>query len=80
MSLYHVTIQAAIQQQASFQVYKISYFPGPQVGFPQSFFDSGHPVGTSFSLVDGQANPIMGDALIYSEVSAYRGFDPENAI
>ena len=64
MSLDDVAVKPAVHDQASFEVDEIAGLPGVQVGLFEGFFDGCDAMEVVFDLFHGQADAIMGNALI----------------
>ena len=80
VSLYDVTVEAAVHDQASFQIDQVVPLPAFQVGLLEGFLDGRDPVGAVLYLFHGETDPVVRDALIYFQLSGYGGFDPEGTI
>jgi len=80
VSLDDVTIEAAVEEHTSFQVDEVACLPGFQIGLLEGFFDGCHPVEAVFYLFHGEADPVVGDALVYFQFLREGGFYPEGFI
>jgi hypothetical protein len=77
MSLDDVAVKPAIHDQASFEVDEIAGLPGVKIGLFESFFDGRNAVEVVFDLFHGQADAVMGNALVDPEFGGNGGPDPE---
>ena len=77
VALNDVSVEAAVHHQASFEVDEVAGLPGAQIGFFEGFFDSGDAVEVVLCFFDGEADAVMGDALVDRQFMANGGGDPE---
>lgn len=76
VSLDDVAVEASVHEQASFQVDEITFFPGLQSSLLEGLFDGGDAVHAVFHLFYGEADPVMGDALVDFKLLGEGGFNP----
>ena len=77
VTLNDMAVESAVHEEASFQVDEVAGFPVAQIGLFQGFPDGGHAVEIVFELFDGEADAVVGDALVYFEFAREGGGDPE---
>src|SRR5687768_6838520 len=80
MTLYKMAVEAAVEQQASFQVDGGSGGPLFQLCFFEGFLDRGYLMAVVQDLFHRKANTVMRDALVDPELPGNRGLDPERFI
>jgi hypothetical protein len=64
MALNDMAVEAAVHDEASFEVDGIAGLPMAEVAFFEGFFDGGDAVEIVLLFFDREANAVMGDALI----------------
>jgi hypothetical protein len=77
MPLDDMAVEAAVHDQASFEVDEIAWLPVAHGGFFQGLFDRSYAVAAVFELFYGKADAVMGDTLVNFEFPGEGGFDPE---
>ena len=77
MSLDDVAVKPAVHDQASLEVDKIAWLPGVQVALFEGFFDGCYAVEVVLELFHGQADAVMGNALVDLKFGGDGGLDPE---
>ena len=77
MSLDDMSIEAAVHDEASFEVDEVAGFPVAEIGLFECLFDGGDAVEVVFYFFDGEANAVMGYALVDPEFGGDGGLDPE---
>ncbi len=77
MSLDDVSIEAAVHDQASFEVDEIAWLPLAEVGLFEGFFDGGDAVEVVLLFFYREADAVMGNALVDFEFVGNGGCDPE---
>lgn len=60
VSLDDMAVEAAIHDEASFEVDEVARFPVAEAGLFECFFDGGDAVEVVFCFFDGEANTVMG--------------------
>ena len=75
-----MAVQAIPHPQAAFQVNAIPHFEIPQGATVQSFLNRHHPMTTIITGHHGQADPLVGEALVNLEFAADVGFKRENQV
>ena len=60
VSLDDVPVEAAVHDEASFQVDEVSGLPVAEIGLFECFFDGGDAVEVVFCFFDGETNAVMG--------------------
>ena len=60
VSLDDVPVEAAVHDEASFQVDEVSGLPVAEIGLFECFFDGGDAVEVVFCFFDGEANAVVG--------------------
>jgi hypothetical protein len=75
-----MAVQSPIHEHTALQVYQVALLPLAQVGLVEGFLDSRYPVAVIYNLLHGQANPVMGDALVYLKFLRNRTAEPEAGI
>jgi hypothetical protein len=80
VTLDDMAVEAAVEGHAAFEVDEGTGDPGIEVGFPEGFIDSGHAVGIFPDFLHGQADAVMGDALIDLKFGGEGRLDPEGFV
>jgi hypothetical protein len=80
VALDDMTVETAIDRHAAFEVDEGAFLPGIEVCFPEGFIDGGHTVGIFPDFFHGQADAVMGDALIGLEFGGEGRLDPEGFV
>jgi len=60
-----MAIEAAIHDHTSFEVDEVSGLPGAEIGFFEGFFDGGDAVKRAVRFFYGEADAVVGKALVY---------------
>ena len=77
MPLYKMTIQAAIERQATLDIDDMAGRPIVEIGFFECFGNSADAMDISFYFFHGQAYAAMTYTLVYLKLIRKGGFDPE---
>ena len=77
VTLDDMSVQAAVEGHAAFEVDECAFLPGIEVAFSQRFIDGGYPVGVFPYFLHGKADAVVGNALIDLEFGGEGGLDPE---
>ena len=77
VALDDVAVEAAVHQEASFQVDEVAWLPVGQVGLFQGLLDGGYAVEAVCAFFHCEADAVMGNALVNFEFVGDRGGDPE---
>ena len=77
VTLDDMAVEPAVHDHASFEVDEVAGLPLAEVALFQGFFDGGHAVEVVLLFFDGEADPIMGDALVDLELVGDGGCYPE---
>jgi len=80
VSLYDVPVNAAIEEHGSFQVYLLTRGKQADIAFLEGFCDSYDLVEVVVNVGNGEANPIVGDALVYFQFRSKGGADGDHHI
>ena len=64
VSLDDVAVEATIHDHASFEVDEVAGLPCPEVGFFEGLFYCGDAVAVAGDLFDGEADAVVGQALV----------------
>jgi hypothetical protein len=65
VSLDDMAVEPAVHDHTSFEVDEVAGLPLAKVALFEGFFDGGHAVEIVFLFFHGEADAVMGDALIY---------------
>ena len=80
MTLDDMAVEAAVEGHAPFEVDERAFLPGIEVAFSEGFIDGGHAVCVFPDFFHGQADAVMGDALIDLKFGGEGGLDPEGFV
>jgi hypothetical protein len=80
MALDDMAIEAAVEGHAAFEVDEVIGLPGVKVGFIQGLEDGGYAVGIVPGFFYGQADAVVGDALVDLQLGREGGLDPEGFV
>ena len=77
MTLHDMAVEAAVHDEASFQVNEVACLPRAQVGLAEGLFDGGDAVHAILYLLHSEAGPVVGETLVDLEFGGNGGFYPE---
>ena len=77
VSLDDVSVEAAVHDEASFEVDEVSGLPVAEIGLFKCLFDRGNAVEVILYFFDGEASAVMGYALVNGQLLGDGGFYPE---
>ena len=80
VSLYDVSVNAAIEEHGSFQVYLLTWGQETDIALQEGFCNGYDLVLIVINVGNGEANPIVGDALVYFQFRSEGGADGDNHV
>ncbi len=77
VSLDDMAVEAAVHDQASFEVDEVSGLPVAEIGLFECFFNRGDAVEGILYFFDGEASAVVGYALVNGQLLGEGGFYPK---
>ena len=71
MPLHDVSVEQGVRPHAAFDVHPVARPEQAEVGFDECFVYGGHRIGVVRNGFHGQADAVVGDALVYPELFGY---------